>query len=220
MTDLNKALVFEYCVQFAEQLHPITMSIDHLSFLTCADIWRTRWVGRQFLEVMWSDFDRLLKTQHVTVGNTSGGYSPQVTCNRAITCLRQITEVLDFAGKRWGLGEMREKFEKESAVLVGRLKNRQQEFAASMLGVSQPALSHNHDYAQSYSISGSQDPQTYSYEDFTASFPNEGVPQTEVSHRQDERHLSPPIGNSPPGSYNFPQGSLPRRSYEFFGGSS
>ena len=220
MTDLNKALVFEYCVQFADQLHPITMSSDHVSFLTCADIWRTRWVGRQFLEVMWSDFDRLLKTQHVTVGNASTGYSPQVTCNRAITCLRQITEILDLAGKRWGLPEMKEKFEKESAVLGGRLKNRQQEFAASMMGVSQPALSRSQDYRQSYNIPASQISQTYSYEDFTASFPSgPEVPHVEANGQQDGHHLSPPIGSSPPGNYSLPPGTLPRRSYEFFGGS-
>ena len=219
MTDVNKALVFEYCVQFVDQIHPITLSIDHLSFTTCADIWRTRWVGRQFLEVMWSDFDRLLKTQHVTVGNTAVGYSPQVTCNRAITCLRQITEVLDFANRRWGLSEMREKFEKESAVLVGRLKNRQQEFATSSMGVTQPSFSRQQSYQQPYDTSTSQAPQ-YHYGDLSSSLDGSpALPSMQFSGQQDGHHLSPPLDTSPPGSFNLPQGSLPRRSYEFFGGN-
>ena len=221
LTDLNKALVFENCVQFVEQLHPSTMSVDHQSFTTIADIWRTRWVGRQFLEVMWSDFDRLLKTQHVTVGNTAVGYTPQVTCNRAITCLRQITDILEFAGRRWGLTEMREKFEKESAVLVGRLKNRQQEFATSNAGLAQPSFSQQQTYQQPYNTSTSLPPSNYQYGDYTSNASNfAGLPSLELSGRQDGHHLSPPLDNSPPGSYNLPQGSLPRRSYEFFGSNN
>jgi Fungal specific transcription factor domain/Fungal Zn(2)-Cys(6) binuclear cluster domain len=93
MTDVNKALVFEYCVQFIEELHPITVNADYQPFTSCADIWRTKWVGRQFLEVMWSDFDRLLKTQHVTVGNIAPGHSaqgtcivPSIACDRLLSC--------------------------------------------------------------------------------------------------------------------------------------
>lgn len=220
MTDLNKALVFEYSVQFMEQIHPITVSVDHLSFTTCADIWRSRWVGRQFLEVMWSDFDRLLKTQHVTVGNTAVGYSPQVTCNRAITCLRQITEVLDFADRRWGLSEMRGKFEKESAVLVGRLKNRQQEFATSNMNANPPSFAQQQSYQQPYNLSTNQPPQAYQYGNFTSGLDNvRGLPGMQLAGVQDGQHLSPPVDISPTNSYNLRQGSLPRRSYEFLGGN-
>ena len=220
MTDLNKALVFEHCVQFVEQIHPITLSVDHLSFMTCADIWRTRWVGRQFLEVMWSDFDRLLKTQHITVGNATVGYSPQVTCNRAITCLRQITDVLDFADRRWGLSELRGKFEKESAVLVGRLKNRQQEFATSNMSVNQPSFSRQQTYEQPYNASMSQQPLDYQYGNFSSDLDDVSrLPNSQLSGQRDGQHLSPPLGSSPPRSYDLPQGSLPRRSYEFFGGN-
>ena len=227
MTDLNKALVFEYSVQFVELLHPIVVGADQSTWTSCADVWRTRWVGRQFLEVMWSDFDRLLKTQHLTVGNHSIGYTPQATCNRAIICLRQITDILDFASRRWALSEMREKFEKESAVLVGRLKNRQQDFATTSTGMSQPSFSQQQKYQQPYPVETSQSGQNYEYENFAATFNDgSGLPNVGYGEGQDGRHLSPPqlsppLGNpDPPGSFNLPQGTLPRRSYEFFGNKS
>jgi hypothetical protein len=202
MSDLNKALIFEYCVQFAEQLHPITVNINHQALTTCADIWRARWVGRQFLEVMWSDFDRLLKTQHVTVGNTSGGYSAQVTCNRAINFLGQISEILDWAETRWSLTELSRQFEKESAVLVGRLKNRQQEFAAATNGGRQQSSSQLQGFRQESPVAGQ--PYMYAY----------GQPGANGPPQVDQQRLSPQE------NYNLPQGSLPRRSYEFFGGRS
>lgn len=201
LSDLNKALVFEYCVQFAEQLHPITADINHQAFTTCADIWRARWVGRQFLEVMWSDFDRLLKTQHVTIGNTEGDYSAQATCNRAITFLGKISEILDWADRRWNLGDLRDKFVKESAVLVGRLKNRQQEFAAASFGRPQQTLTQQQDFKRQYNMGSGEQSSVFTH----------GMPSTDELLQYDDQRLSPQ------GSYTLPQGSLPRRSYEFLG---
>lgn len=127
MPELDKAMVFEYCVQYAELLHPVTTNINYHPFFSYADMCRARWVGKQFLEVMWSDFDRLLKAQHIIAGNVSSGTSVFDNCNRALACVRQISDILSIAATKCQVGDLKELFEKESAVLVARLSNRQQE---------------------------------------------------------------------------------------------
>ena len=217
LTDLNKALVFEYCAQYASQLHPVMQNLDYHPFLTYGDVLRTRWVGRQFLEIMWSDFDRLLKTQHLTMSSTSHNASPHDNCNRAITCLQQITDILGFAARRWDMSDLKEKFEKGSAVLVGRLRNRQHEFGPSPYLRNQlPPLQHVP--ISQYDIPTSVASQTYSYGNTsTDNSPYQSHVSGVSPQGQDGQHLSPPIGKSPPGHY-LPSGSLPRRSYEFMGG--
>ncbi|RMZ83970.1 hypothetical protein DV737_g1331, partial [Chaetothyriales sp. CBS 132003] len=154
MTELSKALVFEYCIQFASLLGPVLHNRDIHPVLTYPDILRARWVGRHFLEVMWSDFDRLLKTQHVTAGSTSANASPQDNCNRAISCVQQITDILRWAARRWDLPELKHKFEQESAVLVGRLRNRQHELVNSSYPQVQVSSSFHPVPAPQYDLSG------------------------------------------------------------------
>ncbi|RMD43260.1 hypothetical protein DV735_g1869, partial [Chaetothyriales sp. CBS 134920] len=129
MTELSKALVFEYCTQFASLLGPVLHNQDLHPVLTYPDILRVRWVGQQFLNVMWSDTDRLLRTQHITTGSTSPHASAQDNCSRAISCLQQITELLDWAVRRWDMPDLKHKFEHESGVLMVRLRNWQHELA-------------------------------------------------------------------------------------------
>ena len=204
MTELNKALVFEYCAQYINELHPVTSNLDYHPFFTYADVCRSRWVGRQFLEVMWSDFDRLLKTQHLIVGSGSLGSSAQDNCNRAITCVRQVTEILEYAARQWQITEMKEKFEKESAVLVARLKNRQQEFGVqdSQQPNHQPQsqlYGYTHPPSQPY-MGGSVQPPMQQYHQ-PATF------DTNAQYQQ----------TNPPGEYHMPPGSLHRRTYQFTG---
>lgn len=129
LSELDKAMVFEYCAQYAELLHPVTTNPEYHPFLSYADICRARWVGKQFLELMWSDFDRLLKAQHMIAGNVSSSSSVYDNCNRALACVRHISEILSIAATKCQMAELKEQYEKESAVLVARLSNRQQEAA-------------------------------------------------------------------------------------------
>ncbi|RMZ79785.1 hypothetical protein DV738_g3194, partial [Chaetothyriales sp. CBS 135597] len=129
MTELSKALVFEYCTQFASLLVPVLHNQDLHPVVTYLDILRVQWVGQQFLDVIRSDFDRLLKTQHITTGSTSPHASPQDNCSRAISCLQQITELLDWAVRRWDVADLKHKFKHEAGVLIVRLRNWQHELA-------------------------------------------------------------------------------------------
>ena len=127
LSELDKAMIFEYCTQYAELLHPVTNNIDHHPFFCYTDICRTRWVGKQFLDVMWSDFDCMIKAQHVIAGNMSSSLSVHDNCARALGCIRQISDILNVAGTKLQMTEFKDQYEKESAVLVARLSNRQQE---------------------------------------------------------------------------------------------
>ena len=129
LSELDKAMVFEYCAQYAELLHPVTTNAEYHPFLSYAEICRARWVGKQFLELMWSDFDRLLKAQHMIAGNVSSSLSVYDNCNRALACVRHVSEILNIAATKCQMAELKEQYEKESAVLVARLSNRQQEAA-------------------------------------------------------------------------------------------
>lgn len=154
MSELDKAMVFEYCTQYAELLYPITANVDYLPFFSHMDLCRTRWVGKQFLDTMWSDFDRLLKAQHMMAGNASGSSSIYDNCTRALGCVRQIGEILNVGVMRWHVVQLKEQFEKESAVLMARLSNRQQEATPSQMSAStiMPRMGASYPYLQTDAV--------------------------------------------------------------------
>lgn len=225
MTDLNKELVFEYSAQFADLLQPTTQDVSWHAYLTYADICRAKYVGQKFVEVVWSDFDRLIKTSHaIRAGSPLTNNVPLDNGQRATICLRKIIEILDFARHRWSMPEMREKFEQESAVLFSRLKSRQMEPSPVQYPstVSQPTGSNvGYDSTANNAYNG---PQPYVYEGNTAvqlpSPPSTQETTLQPGMPQQHRLLTPPEEYNNPGNYNMPAGSLPRRSYEFFGGRS
>ncbi|KIX04963.1 uncharacterized protein Z518_05835 [Rhinocladiella mackenziei CBS 650.93] len=224
MTDLNKELVFEYSAQYADLLQPITQDVSWHAYLTYADICRAKYVGQKFVEVMWSDFDRLVKTSHaIREGSPLANNVPLDNGQRATICVRKIIEILDFARHRWSMPEMREKFEQESAVLFSRLKSRQRELSpVPYTSTVAPSSGSNTGYVNTgNSIYTS--PGQYSY-DVTALTQLPSPPLHQDPHiqtgMQPQQMLTPPEEYRIPGNYNMPQGSLPRRSYEFFGGRS
>ncbi|RMZ91339.1 hypothetical protein DV736_g1428, partial [Chaetothyriales sp. CBS 134916] len=218
MTELSKALVFEYCTQFASFLGPVLHNQDLQPVLTYPDILRVRWVGRHFLEVMWSDFDRLLKSQHVTTGSTSANASPHDNCSRAISCVQQITELLGWAARRWDLPELKHKFEQESAVLMGRLRSRQHELANSSYLQSQ-VLSFQPVPAPQHDVPGPLPNQGFNGMQGSDSGSPSYSSASGISPASTQR-LSPSVENSPTRSYSLAPGSLPRRNYNFIGGDA
>jgi hypothetical protein len=139
MSELDKGMIFEYCSQYAELLYPITSNVGYLPFYTCMDLHRARWVGKQFLDVMWSDFDRLLRSQQTMAGRSTENSSVYDNASRALTCLRRISDILSAGAVRWQMQSLSEQFERESAVLLGRLSNRQQEAAPQPVQAPQVA---------------------------------------------------------------------------------
>lgn len=129
MTDVNKAMVVHYATQYAEQLQMALQNLESQAFVTYQDICRARAAGRQFQDVIWSDFDKLLRHQHKLVPEMlNSNATPVENCARAITFITTITNILEFARTRWGIATLRNRFEQESAVLLARLQNKQHEF--------------------------------------------------------------------------------------------
>ena len=216
MTDLNKELVFEYSAQYANLLQPIAQDVTWHAYLTYADICRARYVGQKFVEVLWSDFDRLIKTTHtIREGSPITSSVPLDNGQRATVCVRKIIEILDFARHRWAMPEMREKFEQESAVLFSRLKSRQVEVNSTV------PVSTNTGYGHAASAVYPVD-NLYAYEGSTLTqLPSPPLNQDPARpDLQPQQMLTPPDEYSTgPGLYPMPSGSLPRRSYEFYGRS-
>lgn len=220
MTDLNRELVFEYSAQFADQLEPIAQDVSWHAYLTYADICRAQYVGRKFLEVLWSDFDRLLKTTHA-ICEQSPSMGPLDNVHRATECLRKIIQILDFANVRWGLPQMRKRFEKESAVLFSRLKSRQVEYAPAQGTASVAPPTASNAGGRSGPLEYYPGPGQYGFEEGSfAQLPSppfaSGVAISASGSTPPQQILTPP--EDYPQGYNYPAGSLPRRSYEFYGG--
>ncbi|EXJ77671.1 hypothetical protein A1O3_09900 [Capronia epimyces CBS 606.96] len=203
MTDLNKELVFEYSAQYAELLQSITQDVSWHAYLTYADICRAKYVGQKFVEVMWSDFDRLVGTTSRAIRGDSplSRNIPLDNSQRATICLRRIIEILDFARHRWSMPEMREKFEQESAVLFSRLKSRQMD-ANPIQYTSASSTPSNNSIGYGDLVGNHFTQYPYGATSFTQ-LPS---PPAVTQDSQQRRLITPP------------QGSLPRRSYEFFGG--
>lgn len=225
MTDLNKELVFEYSSQYAELLQPITQDVTWHAYLTYADICRAKYVGQKFVEVMWSDFDRLLKTSHAIREGSPASNVPLDNGQRATIFLRKIIEILDFARHRWALPEMRERFEQESAVLFSRLKSRQMDVKPVQYS-HQPDTSTSSSKGMGHSnMRGGIYTNTNQYTYEGAGLPQ--LPSPPINQdtkgqqgQQSQPMLTPPEEYHMASNYSMPQGSLPRRSYEFFGGRS
>jgi hypothetical protein len=142
MSDLNKTLIFESTIQYVDQFLSVMQDSRWHPFLTYVDFLRVKNVGRQFREVMWTDFDQLLTggVAHSPEPSARAGSAPPLpplvrstspleNCFRAITCLENIVDILSYARRRWGPGVIREKFAQESAVLMGKLRSKRQELS-------------------------------------------------------------------------------------------
>ena len=237
MTDISKTLIFEYTLQYADQLQPVIQDTSWHAFLTFVDLLRVNSVGRLFREAMWSNFDQLLSggVSHSPVSSPKTEEThqfptfPQITsplenCVRAIKCLDTIIEVLEYARQRWGLDHLREKFVQESAMLMGKLRNKRQE-----LDMSQGLMTDfSHPPQQSLQNSVT-DPGTREHVQRSNSQPPYPLlhhqPAMQVSHEdmfqqppQFMRSASHGVERDASGMYGLPEGSLPRRGYEFLGG--
>lgn len=235
ISDLSKTLIYEYTIQYTDQLQPVVQDTNWHAFLTYMDFLRVNTIGRQFRKVMWANFDQLLSggVRHSPEPLPEPGsaqphpplarsMSPLENCARAINCLNNIGEILEYACQRWGMGSLKEKYDKESAVLLGKLRNKQQELGTPLYFTEDttrlrdralqdlPTSSPHGQYVQP--SNGWQSQQSLDHRR-TFQIPNG---ERELLQPQLLRSLSHEPGERP-GLYGLPNGSQPRRSYEFLG---
>jgi Fungal specific transcription factor domain/Fungal Zn(2)-Cys(6) binuclear cluster domain len=223
MSDPSKTHLLQCAAEYANLMQSMIDDSSGHAFLTYTDILRVQYIGKQLLAVMWSSLDLLTSGTQTTMSGELTFASPLERCTRAINCLRQILDILEYGRKRWGLSNARERFEQESAVLLGRLRNRQQELSAYSI----PAV---------VSSTNQTMPQLPPYA--PNMMPEMGMPASTLfdtqysinpmgSYRRPGLDTSPPPqflrasssdASSPDTFSNLPAGTLPRRSYEFLGG--
>ena len=223
MSDQSKIHMFQYTTEYTNLMQSVIQDPNSPAFLTHVDILRVQYIGKQLLAVMWSNVDLLMSGSQNTISGELRIASPLQRCAQAITCLRQILEILEYGSKRWGLSSPREKFEQGSAVLLGRLKNRQQELNAYSMPATMPQQQQAIPQMPSYlPTAGREIGMPASLFDTQhsinpmASFQQVPVPDDGTRPQFIRASLSAsPI---PDAFANLPPGTLPRRSYEFLGG--
>jgi hypothetical protein len=241
MSDASKTHLFQCAYEYTELMQSVIQDTSRYAFWTYADMLRVKFIGKQVLAVMWSSLDLLLSGTQTTFSGEFSFASPQERCTKAITCLRQISDILEYGSRRWGLSSAREKFEQESAVLLGRLKNRQQELNTYSMPSTMPQQQLE---PSAYSMPTAM-PQQHQQQPvphmplyLPNAVPEVGMPATTLF---DTQHSINPLASyqpqvsmdvsqrpqflralsadaSPDAFGNLPTGTLPRRSYEFLGG--
>ena len=230
LTEFSKTLIFEGAIQYSSQMQLHVLSSSSRPLLTYVDFLRTDKIGRLFREVMWSSFDHLLNggEPHSSELSPSGNVSqstpslsrstfPSENCHRAIACLNNILSVLDYARQRWGLDDLKGKFEKETAVLLGKLNMKQQELSSPQYYADIPT---QQQFSPEYPL---EHVDAGGWTD--TRIPQQSVLQRSRSNEVPQQHqlfrtTSLELPNTGSGMYGLPQGSLPRRGYEFHGGAN
>ena len=220
LSESNKIQLFELTFQYIDQLQPVTQDITWHAFFTFTDILRGNFIGRQFIDLVQLNFDQLLcsgllsSPRDQSQGPSLASPTPLDNCVRSIDCIQKIVDILDFARLRWALGTLRTKFETESAVLMGKLRNRQQELS-NLHSLTTGNGTNQHQSPHMPEGRPIQDPYTFDDQHF--------IDSTSPYHDQPEGTQAPfqstsPLGASDQSRLPLPSGSLLRRSYEFLGG--
>jgi len=97
---------------------------------TFHDALRVHMVGQEFLNLIWQKQQRLDSLVPGSLSQTPNSPSRQrwsrpENVARAINCINQTTEILDIFGVRYDYIVLRNKFEEESAAVLGNLYSQQ-----------------------------------------------------------------------------------------------
>lgn len=130
-----QSLIFEHCIQYAEKMTSHANERVKTAPLSFFDAMRVYMTGRQFLEVLQGNEDRLLSgiipdPPHVPVDSAPPPTAPhtprdfQKNLVRSITCIKRLTDCLGLFGLRWGYMSWRDRFQRDSESLLSSLNQR------------------------------------------------------------------------------------------------
>lgn len=130
-----QSLIFEYCLQYAEKMTTHANERVKTAPLSFYDAMRVYMTGRQFIEVLQGNEDRLLSgiipdPPHVPVDSAPPPPAPhtprdfQKNLIRSITCIKRLTDCLGLFGMRWGYMSWRDRFQRDSETLLSSLNQR------------------------------------------------------------------------------------------------
>ncbi|KAI5199484.1 hypothetical protein AUEXF2481DRAFT_142262 [Aureobasidium subglaciale EXF-2481] len=130
-----QSLIFEHCIQYAEKMTSHANERVKTAPLSFYDAMRVYMTGRQFIEVLQGNEDRLLSgiipdPPHVPVDSAPPPPAPhtprdfQKNLMRSITCIKRLTDCLGLFGLRWGYMSWRDRFQRDSESLLSSLNQR------------------------------------------------------------------------------------------------
>jgi hypothetical protein len=130
-----QSLIFEYCMQYAEKMTTHANERVKTAPLSFYDAMRVYMTGRQFIEVLQGNEDRLLsgiipEPPHVPIDSCPPPQAPhtprdfQKNLMRSITCIKRLTDCLGLFGLRWGYMSWRDRFQRDSESLLSSLNQR------------------------------------------------------------------------------------------------
>ncbi|KAI9730541.1 MAG: hypothetical protein M1834_005782 [Cirrosporium novae-zelandiae] len=136
ISDFNKILVFEYSIQYAEKLCFTIHAPRVHAFFTYYEVLRAHFVGKLFLDILWMSYDQILSSSTPKILSLSSeSISPPPlppgdrtnNATRATNCITSLMTVMEYSHQRWPdvTPSVRDAFEKESALMLGKLKFKQ-----------------------------------------------------------------------------------------------
>ncbi|KAK5019758.1 hypothetical protein LTR16_000264 [Cryomyces antarcticus] len=139
-----QTLIFEYCIDYASKMLSLLSDPNYTAPLTFNDAMRVYMVGRHLLDVLNQEQERILSgiiPPPPAVPSDSPGPPPLLSMQqyasntaRSVTCIKQITDILDRFGKRWGYHQWRNRFQNDSENTLMDLEHRRR---TSEQGLSQ-----------------------------------------------------------------------------------
>lgn len=128
-------LIFEHCISYANLITSVISNKSHVAPVTFYDAMRVYMTGRQFIDVLTTNQERLLsggvpEPPRVPVDSVPAPplplvlADPKANTTRSITCIKQLTECLGQFGLRWGYMSWRDSFEKVAEPTLTALNQR------------------------------------------------------------------------------------------------
>lgn len=142
-----QSLIFEYAIQYSEKMKVHVENRIHAAPISFYDAMRAYMTGRQFIEVLWHNQDRLLsgvmpELPHVPPNSAPPPAAPgtpqdmQTNIARSIACIKKFTDCLGLFGMRWGYMSWRDRFQKDSEELLNNLNRRSWELQDTVSNLS------------------------------------------------------------------------------------
>ncbi|KAJ6126889.1 hypothetical protein N7523_002501 [Penicillium sp. IBT 18751x] len=150
LSDYNKALLFDRCMDYISQIHQVLANPSLLPFLTFFDIQRVHQVGHKFVEILSDNFDMVLSPTIPSPPPVPAGTPDPPKLHeedrlniraRAIRCIDYIRDLLKVCARKWELRAPLEEFERLSAPLGKMLRDSPLSYIPNQGAYSQAPLS-------------------------------------------------------------------------------
>jgi hypothetical protein len=136
----NWLYIFDSCIDYMSLTRTIIEDTKRHAFFTYFELLRVRVLGSRFIEALQLCYEQILdenmpQSSQFSYGSAQAPDLPFMAprsagdnCVRAIDCLNNALEILEFGRRRWNQGHLRDGFEQEAAVTLARLRARNAEY--------------------------------------------------------------------------------------------